>query len=142
MKSLILLITLIVTQFSIADTDFFNQTKLDNFKMIDPTYEYELHFKIIKVAPACPSAGPGQLTCTAFGTLITLEAPLNGCLDDLYYFNYDTYLYDSILHIQIDAKANFNKDSLAAQCIKMPTITKTLLVPYMEFNKDIIIQQF
>jgi hypothetical protein len=142
MKSIILLLTLTVAQLSVADVDFYNQKKLDNFKKVDLAYEYELVFKVIKIAPVCPKTGPGQLTCTGYGTLITIEAPLNGCLDELYYFNYDSFIYNDSLHIQIDAKANFNKDSLTALCIKIPTIIKTILVPYIGFKKAVKIEKF
>jgi hypothetical protein len=50
-------------------------------------------------------------------------------------------MFDQKLHIQIDAKAIFNKESITALCIKMPTVTKTILVPYMGFDQ-VIIEKF
>jgi hypothetical protein len=39
--------------------------------------------RVVSVAPICPAGGPGEITCAAIGSMVTLKVRITGCLDRL-----------------------------------------------------------
>jgi hypothetical protein len=81
--------------------------------------------EIISVRPICP-ANPGGRRCMAYGSVVSIKVTLNGCLDHMggYFSRFEgSTLYFGAINI-------FNKASMTARCVRIPTETVTINVPY------------
>lgn len=85
--------------------------------------------KIVSIREICPRI-PGRMTCMAIGSVVTVEVTLNGCLDRLggHFAKFDFVNNKGILHF--GAINIFNKASMTARCVKIPTKRIDLHVPF------------
>lgn len=85
--------------------------------------------KIVAVREICPRV-PGRMTCMAIGSVVTVEVTLNGCLDRLggHFAKFDFANNKGTLHF--GAINIFNKASMTARCVKIPTKRIELHVPF------------
>ncbi len=85
--------------------------------------------KIVSIREICPRV-PGRISCMAIGSVVTVEVTLNGCLDRLggHFAKFDFSEGKGILHF--GAINIFNKASMTARCVKIPTKRIDLHVPF------------
>lgn len=78
--------------------------------------------KITSVGPIC-GAKPGEMTCMAIGSVVTLRVQLNGCLDSFGGYFYEFAKQNGKTVLKFGAINISNKMSLAAYCSAMPVET-------------------
>lgn len=85
---------------------------------LEPHY-YATEFKVVSVRPR------------GLGSLVTLETGLNGCLDDFLFSDFEARK-DGRGGVELYAVgvAKMNPKSLAAYCVRMPTVRKTVEVTF------------
>ena len=85
--------------------------------------------KITSIREICPKI-PGRWTCMAYGSVVKVEASLHGCLDRLggYFSKFEVIDGRGILYF--GAINIFNKASMTARCVKIPTQTVSVTVPF------------
>jgi len=123
------------TKLDIFNNDFNNHELID----LELDNEYTAKFELVSIKPICPQGKPGLPTCMAIGSIITVKAVFKGCLDNLSYFDVNTFMYDEKLHIEIDAMALINPASATVRCIKMPEVIKSITVDYPA-NSEVVIE--
>lgn len=123
MKTLLTLIA-----FVCLTSQAFSQEAVTNLEKGDMNLS-NAEAKIVSVRPICPRV-PGRMTCMAIGSVVTVEVTLNGCLDRLggYFAKFDFVDNKGILHF--GAINIFNKASMTARCVKIPTKRIDLHVPF------------
>lgn len=77
--------------------------------------------RIVSVSPIC-GATPGEMTCMAIGSRVTLQVGLGGCLDSFggYHHYFQIKGNKAVLHF--GALSIANKASMTARCVRMPTV--------------------
>jgi len=75
--------------------------------------------KIINVQPICPATA-GGLKCMAYGSQITIEVPLSGCMDRFAGYTYTLAQTDQGVVINFMALEFKNKKSIVTRCIMQP----------------------
>lgn len=85
--------------------------------------------EIEKVSVVCPSTD-GGIRCMAYGSTITVKVTLNGCVDRLggYFSDFEVVNGKGVL--KFAAINIFNKTSMVARCIKIPTEYVKISVPF------------
>lgn len=81
-------------------------------------------------SPRCPAPKPGRMGCMAIGGTVTLRVSLNGCLDRLGHYATSIEFIDGEPVIQFAGVNVGTKASLTAFCIKAPTETVQVAVPF------------
>lgn len=89
----------------------------------------QAHAEIEKIAKICPVTEDG-MSCMAYGSVVSVKITLNGCVDRLggYFSRFEEVNGKGVLHF--GAINIFNKQSMLARCVKIPTQTVTLSVPF------------
>lgn len=90
----------------------------------------QAHAEIAKISPICPADPNGGPTCMAYGSVITVKVTLNGCVDRLggYFSQFETVNGKAVL--KFGAVNIFNKTSMVARCVKIPTHFVKVSIPY------------
>lgn len=85
--------------------------------------------KILSIREICP-VNPGGFSCMAVGSVVTVEVKLNGCLDRMggYFSKFDVVNRKGVLYF--GAINIFNKASMTARCVKIPTKRIDIHVPF------------
>lgn len=85
--------------------------------------------QIVDVAPICP-ARPGQMSCMAYGSVVTVRVALGGCLDSLggHFHSFRVKNGKGILSFAAIQVAN--EASTRARCVSMPMAHVKLTVPF------------
>lgn len=112
MKTLITLIALVCAQPSFAQEG----TKLVKGDLMLTAATAE----IISVKEVCPRV-PGQMSCMAIGSVITLKVSLDGCLDRLGGYSSKFEIVDGRVVLYFGGINISNKDSMKAFCLQAPT---------------------
>ena len=111
---------------------------LSDFKNIQLFYHYSPKAEILSHELICPRTEEKGFFCKAFGTKIEIQVELNGCLDQIDAFEYDSYMYDGNLYIKLNIDAIYEKTSFASYCKQVPHQIKTIIVPFEDFENIII----
>ena len=84
---------------------------------------------IVDVAPICPSR-PGQVSCMAYGSTVSVSVALGGCLDSLggHFHSFRVKNGKGILSFAAIQVAN--EKSMVARCVRMPTAEVSITVPF------------
>ncbi len=89
------------------------------------------NMEIVSTEEICPApTEPGQGSCMAYGTNVKIKITMTGCLDRLGGFFYDFKEEYGVGVIKLGAINIFNKASMTARCVRMPSKTVTLAIPY------------
>lgn len=98
---------------------------------------YSPEFTITKISPLCPKPAPGQVTCMAYGSKVTISATL-GCVDKLLFHEVKTFPTRKGMVIQSVAVAYADPMSLRALCFRENTVKKVISVPEIDGNITIV----
>ena len=101
---------------------------------------YQVNFELVEVTPRCPLDENGH-RCKALGSVVKLKAKLASCLDQLVQFEQQTYLYDDILHIEIQAKAKAHPMAASVNC-EQTKISEMEFSIIEEHYKDVKLNNF
>lgn len=85
--------------------------------------------EIVKTSLICPVT-EGGIRCMAYGSNVSVKITMNGCVDRLggYFSKFEEVNGKGVLHF--GAINIFNKTSMLARCIKMPSEIVTVSVPF------------
>ena len=85
--------------------------------------------EIVSVKPFCPSI-PGQMRCMAYGSNITIQVSLAGCVDRLggYFTKFEVVDGKGTLYFSAINIANVKSET--ARCVSIPFETITVGVPF------------
>lgn len=122
MKALLTLVAMLCMHSAMA-SDFTELKKGD-------THLSQATGKITKISPICPRPRPGQVTCMAYGSTITVKVALQGCLDNFggYFSKFEVIDGKGVLYF--GAINIFNKASMTARCVAQPFELVKVMVPY------------
>lgn len=90
---------------------------------------YSAEAKVVSSKMICP-VGPGGMRCMAYGMNVKVEVKLNGCVDRLIGHVAKFNMVDGQPVLQFRALAVFNEMSMRARCVKMPTETVSVSIPF------------
>lgn len=94
---------------------------------LEPHY-YATEFKVVSVKPMCPRSIPNGAVCMGLGSIVTVEASLNGCLDELLFSDFDHRISRGAIELYAVGVAKMDPKSLAAYCTGMPKVRKTITI--------------
>lgn len=85
--------------------------------------------EIISVSKICP-AYPGRVTCMAYGSVVKVKVNLSGCLDHMggYFTKFEQIDNKGVLYF--GAINIFNKASMVARCVRPPSETVSITIPF------------
>lgn len=84
---------------------------------------------IVDVTPICP-ARPGHISCMAEGSFVTVSIKLGGCLDRLAGYHHSFRVKNGKGILTFAATKIFNRASMTARCIRMPTAEVRIGIPF------------
>lgn len=84
---------------------------------------------IVDSGPICPSA-PGQVSCMAVGTIVTVSVGLGGCLDNFGGYHHSFRVKNGMGVLSFGGLRIANKASMTARCVRMPTAEVKIYVPF------------
>ena len=90
---------------------------------------YSADAKIVSSQLICPM-GNGGMRCMAYGTNVKVEVKMSGCVDRFIGHVAKFNLVDGQPVLQFRALGVFNEMSMRARCVKMPTETVTVSIPF------------
>jgi hypothetical protein len=90
---------------------------------------YSAEAKVVSSQLICP-IGDGGLRCMAYGTNVTVQVKMNGCVDRLIGHVAKFNMVDGQPVLQFRALGVFNEMSMRARCVRMPTETVTVSIPF------------
>lgn len=85
--------------------------------------------EIVSIKEICPSV-PGRVRCMAYGSVVKVKVTMTGCLDRMGGYFHDFTVSEGKGILSFGAINIFNKASMTARCVRMPTETLTLNVPF------------
>lgn len=94
--------------------------------------------RVLSVGPICGGA-PGEITCMAIGSVVTLRVQLQGCLDSFGGYFYEFAKQNRKTVLKFGAINVANKKSLAARCAAMPE--ETVRVYTSEEIDEVVLKQ-
>ncbi len=121
MKNLIALIALVFAQYSFAS----NFTQLEKGDL----HIYSADAKVVSSKVLCP-LNAGGIRCLAYGMNVKVQVKLNGCVDRLIGHVAKFNMIDGQPVLQFRALAVMNEMSMRARCVRMPTATVNVVVPF------------
>lgn len=123
MKALLLIVSLI------SFSSVFAQSSTD-IKNGDLSLSQAASAVITNITPICPADPNGGPTCMAYGSVVTVKVTLNGCVDRLggYFSHFE--MIEGRATLKFGAVNIFNKTSMVARCIKIPTHFVKVNIPY------------
>lgn len=85
--------------------------------------------EITSVREICPKI-PGRVSCMAYGSVVTVKVTLQGCLDRMggYFTKFEHIDGKGVLYF--GAINIFNKASMTARCVRAPSETVSIGVPF------------
>ncbi|MBY0518223.1 MAG: hypothetical protein K2P81_15040 [Bacteriovoracaceae bacterium] len=114
-------------------------------KEVTPLKEGDLHLsaarvELLSVRQICP-VGPNGNRCLAYGSIATVKISMTGCLDRLggYFPSFEVVDGKGIL--SVGAINIFNKMSMVARCVRMPSETVEIELPFegeFEFKESLL----
>ena len=118
MKNFVLLISSFFFMLTASSADFGFDTK--------HAVRYPVKFKIEQVKDNCPKIS-GQEFCQSIGSVITIKAKLNTCVDKIVEFNtYSVVVGQNSVELHVLAMAEYNPLSPSMECIVEKTIRKNI----------------
>lgn len=123
MKAFLLIVSLL------SFTSAFAQNSTD-IKNGDLSLSQAASVEIANITPICPADPNGGPTCMAYGSVVTVKITLNGCVDRLggYFSHFEMIEGRAVL--SFGAVNIFNKTSMVARCVKIPTHYVKVNIPY------------
>lgn len=123
MKTHLLLLSIFLMSFN----TFANHSK-KLMKYMQPNFE------ITNIKPICPPALPGEVTCMAIGSIITVKTII-GCVDKIEMFKTQYRKEENnTVNIYIHAVATNDPRNEVIRCLKPNTIIKKISVPFFVNN--------
>lgn len=93
----------------------------------EPQY-YAPEFRVVSVRPLCPAPRPGQMTCMAIGSVVTVETTLGGCLDKLMFSDFQERSFGGGIELYAVGVAKVDPDSKRVRCVRANTVRKTVTI--------------
>lgn len=121
MKNLIALIALVFAHTAMAS----NFTQLEKGDL----HIYSADAKVVSSSLLCP-INAGGMRCLAYGMNVKVKVKLNGCVDRLIGHVAKFNMVDGRPVLQFRALAVMNEMSARARCVRMPTATVNVIIPF------------
>jgi hypothetical protein len=121
MKNLIALIALVLAHAAMAS----NLTQLEKGDL----HIYSAEAKVVSSKLLCPINGSG-MRCLAYGMNVKIQVKLNGCVDRMVGHVAKFNIIDGQPVLQFRALGVMNEMSMRARCVRMPTTTVNVVVPF------------
>ena len=90
---------------------------------------YSAEAKVVSSKLICP-LGNGGMRCMAYGMNVEVEVKMRGCVDRMIGHVANFLFVDGRPVLQFRAMGVFNEMSMRARCVKMPTETITVSIPF------------
>ena len=125
------------TLFALLTLAFFLNVNVEASSRFNGPDYYEVQFDITDIKPVCPKAKHGFPSCMSVSTVLTVSAPLQGCLDKVVYSNFRQVRKGANLIIHAIGIAQTNPRSATARCVRQNIFSKKISVN--NFFQDISI---
>lgn len=99
---------------------------------------YHVNFEIKKISPMCPRSIPNGATCMGLGSIVHVEAQLNGCFDKIAFVDFRTVENDGKVTIFATGVAKSDRRSISSYCSGLPVHKATIPVNQITNNIELI----